>query len=89
MIIDEFLLELSIDSVIENSLRSSVSEVTNFLYFWGFHPVASIITIYLGAPTIATVFFRMFFITITYPLHVLAPMGHLQLKKKYIYIYTG
>jgi hypothetical protein len=31
--------------------------------------------------------FLMFFITITYPLHVSAPTGHLQVEYIYTYIY--
>jgi hypothetical protein len=52
-------------------------------YFWRLHPIASITTIFLGAVNRNSIF-RMFFITtISYPLHVSASTGHLQVE--YIY----
>jgi hypothetical protein len=57
------------------------------LYFWGLHPVTSTTNKYsLGMPSVATVFFPNVFITISYPLHVSAPMGHLQVVYLQVYI---
>jgi hypothetical protein len=44
------------------------------------------IKIFLGSVN-RNCIFRMVFIIITYPLHVSAPTGHLQVEYVYIYIY--
>jgi hypothetical protein len=50
-----------------------------FFIFEGFIPLHLLIQSF-GAPSITTVFFLMFFITISYPLHVSANTGHLQVE---------
>jgi hypothetical protein len=51
--------------------------------FLGLHPVVSITTIFFGSVNRNCTFRMIFIVTITYPLHVSAPMGHRQVE--YIY----
>jgi hypothetical protein len=55
-----------------------------FFYFWGLHPVASVIMTYLGVPSIATKFPIVFIFLFCFytSLHASALMGHLQVQYK-------
>jgi hypothetical protein len=85
---DKRSVQSSVTTVIQTHKVRSAGDNSDFPRSFRLScPVASITRIFLGSFNTNCTFQMFFIITITYPLDVSGPTGHIQVGNIYIYIY--